>query len=185
MGITRSSIYFLGAVFLLFATAGDGYAQGEASPANREDVAGIEEIVAQLTDFAVQTHLNADYVPGMVTVFYGRDLENRGIRSAGEALNLVPGMNLSHTSQIYWKTVARGIPRPFSAGHVKLLLNGIPLTTTFGIDLVPNLPIEQVDRIEIVRGPGSAIHGEHAVTGVMNIVTREQSNRVYGSRYPW
>jgi iron complex outermembrane receptor protein len=181
MGIKSGSIFFLGSLLLLFAATGGGYAQEEVSPATREDVGSIEKIVAQLTDFAVQTHLNADYMPGMVTVFYGRDLENRGIRSAGEALNLVPGMNLSHTSQIYWKTVARGVPRPFAAGHVKLLLNGIPLTTTFGIDLVPNLPIEQVDRIEIVRGPGSTLHGEQAVTGVVNIVTLETGDRVYGS----
>ena len=150
------------------------------SPEGRDNAEEVVRIVNRLTDLAVQTHLNADYVPGMVTVFYGRDLENRGIRSAGEALNLVPGMNLSLSSHIYWKTVARGVPRPFAAGHVKLLLNGIPLTTTFGIDLVPNLPIEQVDRIEIIRGPGATLHGEQAVTGVVNIVTLDRGSRIYG-----
>ena len=178
----RKGHLFVGGLVLIFAlAAGSGSARETAPPDGPEDADGVAEIVAQLTDLALRTHLNADYVPGMVTVFYGRDLEDRGIRSAGEALNLVPGMNLSHTSQIYWQTVARGVPRPFAAGHVKLLLNGIPLTTTFGIDLVPNLPIEQVDRIEIVRGPGSTLHGEQAVTAVVNIVTLETGSRVYGS----
>lgn len=196
MNIGGRSVLFFGGLFLIFAlTVGNGVAREESlstslenaediesapSPGGQENAEEIERIVSRLTDLAIQTHLNADYVPGMVTVFYGHDLENRGIRSAGEALNLVPGMNLSHTSQIYWKTVARGVPRPFSAGHVKLLLNGIPMTTTFGIDLVPNLPIEQVDRIEIIRGPGSTLHGEQAVTGVVNIITLERGNRVYG-----
>lgn len=195
MKIRKGSILFFGGLFLIFAlTVGSGFARG-ASSTHRENAEELEEasstarkdnaeeikrVVSRLTDLALQTHLNSDYVPGMVTVFYGRDLENRGVRSVGEALNLVPGMNLSHTSHIYWKTVARGIPRPFAAGHVKLLLNGIPLTTTFGIDLVPNLPIEQVDRIEIVRGAGSTLHGEQAVTGIVNIVTLDTGSRVYG-----
>ena len=180
MNIRKGRLFFGGLVLIFALAVESGFARETVPPADREDVDGVEKIVAQLTDLALQTHLNADYVPGMVTVFYGRDLEDRGIRSAGEALNLVPGMNLSHSSQIYWKTVARGVPRSFAAGHVKLLLNGIPMTTTFGIDLVPNLPIEQVDRIEIVRGPGSTLHGEQAVTGVVNIVTLEKGSRVYG-----
>ncbi len=180
MNIRKGRLFFGGLVLIVALTAGTGFAGETTPPGGREDADEVAEVVAQLTDLALQTHLNADYVPGMVTVFYGRDLEDRGIRSAGEALNLVPGMNLSHTSQIYWQTVARGVPRPFAAGHVKLLLNGIPLTTTFGIDLVPNLPIEQVDRIEIVRGPGSTLYGEQAVTGVVNIVTLEKGSRVYG-----
>lgn len=183
MKIRKGEILFFGRLFLIFAAsaASSVYAEEAVPSADRDDLERLQETVDHLTDLATQTRLNADYVPGMVTVFYGRDLEDRGIRSAGEALNLVPGMNLSHTSHIYWKTVVRGVPRPFAAGHVKLLLNGTPLTTTFGIDLVSNLPIEQVDRIEIVRGPGSAIHGEYAVTGVMNIITCEEGSRAYGA----
>jgi outer membrane receptor for ferrienterochelin and colicins len=170
-------------LFLLLAASltGGAYAGETVSPMDSVGLEELEKTVEQLTDLARETHLNADYVPGMVTVLYGRDLEDRGIRSAGEALNLVPGMNLSHTSQIFWKIVARSVPKPLAAGHIKLLLNGTPLTTTFGIDLVPNLPIEQVDRIEIVRGPASAINGEHAVTGVVNIITHEKGKCVYGS----
>lgn len=183
MNIRKKRVLCWVGFFLLFATGitGSAYAEETTSPMDRENLEQLEKTIDQLTDLARETHLNADYVPGMVTVLYGQDLEDRGIRSAGEALNLVPGMNLIHTSQIYWKIVARGVPRPLAAGHIKLLLNGIPMTTTFGIDLVPSLPIEQVDRIEIVRGPASAINGEHAVTCVVNIITREKGKRVYGS----
>lgn len=183
MKIRKKRILCRVGLFLLFAAGmnGGAYAGETTSPMDRGSQEQLEKTIDQLTDLARETHLNADYVPGMVTVLYGRDLEDRGIRSAGEALNLVPGMNLTHTSQIYWKIVARGVPRPLAAGHIKLLLNGTPLTTTFGIDLVPSLPIEQVDRIEIVRGPASSINGEHAVTCVVNIITHEKGKRVYGS----
>ncbi|MBT4299852.1 MAG: TonB-dependent receptor plug domain-containing protein, partial [Gammaproteobacteria bacterium] len=40
-----------------------------------------------------------------------------------------------------------------------------------------NLPIEQVDRIEVIRGPGSVLYGEYAFSGVVNVVTRSGDNR--------
>ena len=43
------------------------------------------------------------------------------------------------------------------------------------------MPVEQVDRIEIIRGPGSTIHGEFALLGVVNIITRKQPNRISSS----
>ena len=183
MNIRTGRLLWWGGLLLLFSVMATGIAYSGEMALSEEsgELEQLEKTVNRLTELATRNHLNADYVPGMVTVLYGRDLEDRGIRSAGEALNLVPGMNLSHTGQIYWKTVARGVPKPLAAGHIKLLLNGTPLTTTFGIDLVPNIPIEQVDRIEIVRGPASEIHGEHAVTGVVNIITLEKGKRVFGA----
>lgn len=138
----------------------------------------LGQLLERLTDIATKTSMNADFVPGMVTVFYGDDLEARGVRTVGEVFNLVPGMNLSLTSGVFWKTVVRGVPKPFSGGHVKILLDGVPMTTGFGIDLVPNMPLEQVERIEVIRGPGSSVHGEFAYSGVMNIITRRDGNRV-------
>ncbi|OQX24424.1 MAG: hypothetical protein BWK80_20905 [Desulfobacteraceae bacterium IS3] len=125
--------------------------------------------------------MNADFVPGIVSVLYGDELQARGIRSVSEAMTLAPGIHLSLTSDKIGKTVVRGIPKIFASGHIKVLLDGTPLTTAFGIDPVPNMPIEQVERIEIMRGPGSAIHGEFAYTGVMNIITRKKGSRVFGA----
>lgn len=133
-----------------------------------------------LTEIATRTRLNADDTPGMVTVLYGDDLENRGIRTVAEAVSLVPGMRLALAGENVWRMVIRGVPRAFSSGQVKILLDGTPLTTAFGVDPVPNMPIEQVDRIEVMRGPVSVIHGEFADAGVLNIITRKEGRRVFG-----
>ncbi|MDY7033898.1 MAG: TonB-dependent receptor [Thermodesulfobacteriota bacterium] len=151
------------------------------SPADQEELEKLKKTVDYLTDIVTKTRLNADYVPGIVTVLYGDDLEARGVRTVGEALTLVPGINLFLTSRNSWKTVIRGVSKTFASGQMKILLDDMPMTTSFGIDLIPNMPLEQVERIEIIRGPGSAIHGEFAYAGVMNIITRSKGNRVFGS----
>ncbi|MFT5369233.1 MAG: hypothetical protein ACI8V2_004207 [Candidatus Latescibacterota bacterium] len=63
--------------------------------AQNEDLAELEELMQILdeeTTVATKTKLNSDYVPGMVTVLQGRDLEALGIATVWEALSLVPGM---------------------------------------------------------------------------------------------
>ncbi|WP_207678344.1 TonB-dependent receptor [Desulfonema magnum] len=149
-------------------------------PEDQEEERKLLDILEKYTEIATKTRVNADFVPGMVTVLYGDELETRGIGTVAEAMSLVPGINFSLTSDKLGKTVVRGIPRIFASGHIKVLLNSVPLTTAFGIDPVPNMPMEQVERIEIMRGPGSAIHGEFAYAGVMNIITRKKGTRVFG-----
>ena len=153
----------------------------DAATDDKKELDQFLKVLDHLTDKATRARLNADYVPGIITILYGDDLEAMGIRTVGEALNLAPGINLSLTSYKVWKTVIRGMPKSFASGHMKILLNDMSLTTTFGIDLIPNMPIEQVERIELIRGPGSVIHGEFAYAGVMNIITRKQGNQVFGS----
>lgn len=151
------------------------------SPRDQAELKRLEQTVEKLTDQATQARMNADFVPGMLTVFYGDDLEARGIRTVGEALTLVPGVNLSFTSDSFWETGVRGVPKILASGHIKLLVNHIPLSTAFGVDPVANMPMAQVERIEVIRGPGSTIHGENACAGVMNIITRKSQNRVFGA----
>ncbi|MBF0227376.1 MAG: TonB-dependent receptor [Desulfobacterales bacterium] len=148
--------------------------------ANETDIDNIQKKIDYLTEIATKTKLNADFVPGIVTVLYGDDLEARGVRTIGEALNLVPGINLVLTPDKLWKTIVRGVPKSFASGHIKVLLDGLPLTTAFGIDAVPNMPIEQIDRIEIIRGPGATIHGEFACSGVVNIIPKKKEKQIFG-----
>ncbi|MCP4352529.1 MAG: TonB-dependent receptor plug domain-containing protein [Desulfobacterales bacterium] len=156
----------------------DKYSDEEAK---REFVKSLEK----MNSIASETKMNADFVPGTVTVLYGSDLESRGIRTVAEAMILVPGVELNTTGTGMWQTLVRGVNRAFSYGNFTILLNGFPLIKAFWINPLPSMPIEQVERIEIIRGPGSAIiYGEFAMSGSVNIITRRQgtdfkNNRVF------
>jgi len=137
----------------------------------------------QETEIATKTKMNIDFVPGMVSVLYGDDLLARGIASAIEAMALIPGVELSLSSDGQSQVFVRGIGTAFASGKIKVLLNGIPFNATLSVATTAlRIPTEQIDRIEIIRGPGSAIYGEFAFSGVINIVTRSDNNRVF-ARY--
>ena len=133
------------------------------------------------TAIATKTNMDANLVPGMVTILAGDDLEERGARTVGEALNFVPGMQFSTGSNGSIRVTMRGIPTGTSQ-KIKLMLNGVPMNASLQGEAAPLffIPIEQVERIEVIRGPGSVLYGKWAYLGVVNVVTRQEGNRVFG-----
>lgn len=174
----------LSCFFLLVALSSYSLAENyNLSGEDEEELSHLLNVLDKHTDIATKTKMNADYIPGMVTVLYGKDLEARGKRNIMEALTLVPGLDLNLGSDGTPSLVSRGIGSPYISATSMILLNGTPLNTTlFGFATgICNMPIEQIERIEIIRGPGAAVHGEFAYSGVINIITREQDSRVFAT----
>jgi len=138
-------------------------------------------LLDEQTALATKTRLNTDYVPGMMSVLHGADLELRGVGTVWEALALVPGIERAMESTGRRRLLVRGVGNAWASGNVKLLLNDVAMNTAErGLaDPLFNIPIEQVERIEVIRGPGSAVHGEYAYLGVVNVVTRRDSARIF------
>ncbi|OUS30903.1 hypothetical protein A9Q99_05170 [Gammaproteobacteria bacterium 45_16_T64] len=146
-----------------------------------EALAELMALLSQETDLATKTNMNADYVPGSVTVMHGDKLKEMGVQTTGEALQRVPGIYVSvgNTGQVV--SVVRGVGSSLSSSNLKIMLNGVSINSavTGAADSVLRLPIFQVDRIEVIRGPGSSIYGEFAFSGVVNIITRENNQAIH------
>lgn len=149
----------------------------------KEDGQWLEELTQVLdesTEIATKSRLNADYVPGTVTVLQGRDLEALGMRTVWDALALIPGVMINQGSRGELFVGVRGLSSPFNSGNIKVLLNSTPMSRDeSGLSSqVLSLPIEQVDRIEFIRGPGAVLYGDFAYHGVLNILTRQGNSRI-------
>ena len=149
---------------------------------NHEDEDALLSIIQLLeTDIATKTQAkDRDLAPGLVTVLRGTDLAARGVKTIAEALNRVAGISVPETPNI---PVIRGVGGVLSSftGKIKYLVNGaaaVDNITMSGVSVL-GLPIDIVDRIEIIRGPGSAIHGEYAYLGVVNVITKSNSNQAF------
>jgi outer membrane receptor protein involved in Fe transport len=147
-----------------------------------KELAELLSIVKQETDVATKTRMNSDYVPGIVTVLEGDDLEALGIATAGEALGLVPGLVPQRDERGSESVIVRGLDFPFNNGNILILVNSIPLSRQdAGINASSlSMPVEQIERIEVIRGPGSVLYGDYAFMGLVNIVTRKEATRVFG-----
>jgi vitamin B12 transporter len=114
-----------------------------------------------------------DRVPAAVTVLSRRDIEERGYRTLAEALQSVPGLRLVQTGGFGQQ--ASAFIRGSASRHVLVLLDGVPVNDpsepngafNFGNELLGD-----IERIEVVRGPASALYGSGAIGGVVNMVTR-------------
>lgn len=150
----------------------------ESIAENDGELADLMYLLDEETSIATKSKMNADYVPGTVTVLHGDTLRRLGIKNSGEALSLVPGFYTSPGNTGEVVAVVRGVGSSLKSTHLKIMLNGISINSAVSGagDAVLRLPVSQIDRIEIIRGPGSSIYGEFAFSGVVNIITQQGAN---------
>jgi len=170
-------LLLIGALALSPLASGGGTAPSGDS-AQLQDLLALLE---QQTELATNSRMNADYIPGMATVLRGDDLRARGVRTVWEALALAPGLTQGMESTGERQILSRGVGHGYASGNIKFLLDDISLNSTLTAQANPllQMPIEQVERIEVIRGPGSSLHGEYAYAGVVNVITRRQGRTLY------
>jgi vitamin B12 transporter len=128
----------------------------------RQDTVELKPVVVTATRAAVPSVL----VPVATTVLRGADLEARGVRTVAQALQLVPGAHVVETGSYGGQTSL--FMRGGENDYVKVLVDGVALNLPGGgLDLA-HLTTDNVDRIEVVRGPASG-YGSDAVTGVADL----------------
>ena len=112
--------------------------------------------------------------PGIVTVITTEEIKNLGYRTFVEILRTIPGFEiLKDGSNGVVVPAVRGIT---SSNKVRLMLNGHFVNSPFtgsAFGRFDDFPVENIKKIEIIRGPGSAMYGENAFTAVINIITKD------------
>ena len=123
--------------------------------------------------------------PSVATVITAHDIEAMGATELEQVLESVPGLHVSVSSlagnPIY---SFRGIHTGYNP-QVLMLVNGIPITNVFlGNRSLGwgGMPLENVARIEVIRGPGSALYGADAFSGVINVITKTAAD-INGTEY--
>lgn len=109
-----------------------------------------------------------------LTVITNEDIRRSGARSLPEALRLANSLHVARVDSRTWAISARGF-NISTANKMLVMIDGRTVYTPVFSGVfwdVQDLPLDDVDRIEIIRGPGAALWGANAVNGVINIVTR-------------
>jgi len=149
-------------------TEPQGGGAGEASEASID--AGAADAVAQAVQddgrgYPIET------VGSSVSVVTGQQLADQQIRHAGDALRSLPGVSVSRQGSVAAQTQVR--IRGAEGNHTLVLIDGIvanqPGTGEFDFS---NLPADQIERIEVIKGAQSSLYGSGAIGGVVNIVTK-------------
>lgn len=159
---------------LLMAKSGFVIASNSADLFNLslEDLMQVHVVSATLTDKNLRT------VPSSVTVFTHEQINVMGIDYLDELLNFVPGFQAFRQADSggeYYHS-SRGGRSGTSSREVLILIDGKRINAEFAAGSVHMISLKNIDKIEIIRGPGSAIYGSNAFLGVINITTIKNKN---------
>ena len=120
-------------------------------------------------------------VPASVTVFQRRELRSMGIDFLYELLSFVPGLQTSRDNNYgaaYFYS-ARGSSTAQETTSILLLIDGVPRQEVRSTSAISGLlPLDRIERIEIIRGPGSALYGSGAFLGIINIISVKGNNLI-------
>ena len=134
--------------------------------------------IAPVVVTATRTPLAADRVPASVSVITGSELRAQGITAITDALRQVPGLAVVQTGSYGGATslFIRGGESKFA----KVLIDGVPVNEAGGAFDFSSLSTDNLDRIEIVRGPASVLYGSDAMAGVVQLFTARGAAGVHG-----
>ncbi|HYC96843.1 TonB-dependent receptor [Brevundimonas sp.] len=182
---TRRIILAAIAVVLSAASGGGALAQSEA--ASLEDLSLEEILQANVTSVAKRPQ-RVEETAAAVFVISREDIRRSGVTTLPELFRMVPGMEVASLASGNAAVSARGFNGRFS-NKLLVLVDGraIYLSTLSGVLWDQQLPpVEDIERIEVVRGPGATLWGANAVNGVINVVTKHAADTLgtlAGARY--
>jgi iron complex outermembrane receptor protein len=114
-------------------------------------------------------------VAAAIFVITPEDIRHSGATNIPELLRMVPGLNVAQINANTWAISARGFNFQF-ASKLLVLIDGRAVYTPLfgGVNWdTQDVPLEDIERIEVIRGPGGAVWGANAVNGVINIITKK------------
>jgi iron complex outermembrane receptor protein len=156
------------------------------APAGAEDTNQVAKTSQDLEDLTLEQLVNVQVTsvskkesdaftsPAAITVITQDDIRRNGFTSIPDALRLVPGMDVAQVNASQWAVSARGFNSQLSDKLLVLVDGRSVYTPAFSgvIWELQDLVMEDLDRIEVIRGPGAALWGDNAVNGVINIITK-------------
>lgn len=130
---------------------------------------------------ATRDEVPIEQVGSSITVITAKEIEQQQKRTVADALRMVPGLDLVRTGSFGGSTSV--FMRGAKSEHTLVLIDGIEMndpSSTGGGYNFSNLTTDNIERIEILRGPQSTLYGSHAIGGVINIITKRGDGKLKG-----
>lgn len=158
---------------LFFGVARPALAQNRSTASSLADLSLEQLMDLEITSVSKKEERFFD-APAAVYVLTNEDIRRSGATSIPEALRMVPGLEVAQIDANKWAISARGFNDQF-ANKLLVLIDGRSVYTPFFAGVywdVQDVMLEDIDRIEVIRGPGATLWGANAVNGVINITTK-------------
>ncbi len=160
---------------IVAATATASPAQAQSPTAVPVENVSLEDLMNLEVTSVSRREQPLSQAPSAIYVISREDIRRSGVTTLPEALRLVPGLQVARIDGNKWAISSRGFNNRF-ANKMLVVIDGrsvyTPLFSGVYWDLQDTL-LEDIERIEIIRGPGATMWGANAVNGVINVITRD------------
>ncbi|MDD2790748.1 MAG: TonB-dependent receptor [Sulfurimonas sp.] len=151
------------------------------------DASEFESLLGEMSAIATKKSLNVDYLPSVVTVVDAQTFIDGGIQNLGEALGMLPGIQIQLSPMGYTMTTVRGFKNPnaYLSDKIKILVDGVAINNAVqgSSSFYMDFPMQLIEKIEVLRGPASTVYGAGAFYATVNIITKlggsKQENQVF------
>ncbi len=171
---TGKLVLSLFAAFLVAATV--AWAQNPHSPPAKDlSQVSIEDLMNIQVTSVSKKEQKMSQAAAAIFVISQEDIRRSGAANIPDLLRMVPGLDVSQINANNWAISARGFNHQFENKFL-VLIDGRAVYTPLigGVNWdVQDVPLEDIDRIEVIRGPGGTLWGANAVNGVINILTKK------------
>ena len=146
----------------------------EKAPLKDLTTLSLEELLNIQVTSATKSSTRLSDAPAAIYVLTNEDIQRTGATTIPEALRVVPGLNVARIDANKWGVSARGFNDQF-ANKLLVLIDGRSIYTPLFSGVrwdQQGVMMEDIERIEVIRGPGASLWGANAVNGVINIITK-------------
>ena len=157
---------------MLLLSALTGMAYGQDQVAQLYGAGNLEDLLNTEVTVASSKPVMPSEAPAIVSVITREEIELSGARDLIDVLRMVPGFDFGVD---IWNVVGLGFRGMWGhEGKIKLTVDGMPFNDLMygNVPFGNHFPVESIERIEIIRGPGSSIYGNFAELAVINVVTQ-------------
>jgi iron complex outermembrane receptor protein len=172
--VTRRWMALLLAVFAAAARAPQAVAQELTGTRNLADLS-IEELMNESVTSVSKREQKLSQAAAALFVINQEDIRRSGALNIPDLLRMVPGLDVAQINANTWAISARGFNHQF-ADKLLVLIDGraVYTPTVGGVNWdTQDVPLQDIERIEVIRGPGATVWGANAVNGVINVITKQ------------
>ncbi len=171
----NGSIVSLAFIFLYFSPINPVYAENEI---NEYLDLELEDLLSLEVTSVSRKRQSLNEAPAAIYVISQEDIQRSGVTSIPEALRMAPGLHVARIDGNKWAISSRGFSNQF-ANKLLVLIDGRSVYTSSYSGVyweIQDTLLEDIDRIEVIRGPGATLWGANAVNGVINIITKHSKD---------
>jgi len=152
-----------------------GYGQTVSNPDSVDMYSlSLEELMNITVVSSTKTEMSIQKAPSVIRLFTKEDIKENGFQTLREVLDQVPGFEIQEYRAGHQLTWVRGVQSRYN-NKVLLLIDGVPMRDSYygNFNVDEMIPIEIVERVEIINGPGSVLYGTNSFSGVVSITTKK------------